>query len=323
MDSETSLDYRFAVRTPADAHRTRVVSDLMEGSPNPMKFECVGNGAPYSGRLLLRTFGGVGLMECQLDSPAGSDVLFISERARPHIARNRSLEYIVSIWFGGENQLNTVGQAHTGQAGDFTVTSTENPLSVHVPRRGHACNLSLPASWDRIGDTRLEDVFGKLFSDGGRRHLGLADYARHLLALPNSLALPGASEKLYGVIALALDPRAKSEHQAGLLAMIRNHVDLRLADADLGPARVAASFDISVRYLHRLFSASGTTFTEYLIEQRLARAQLMLADPRYQARKILAIAYDCGFRNINHFGLRFRVRYGLTPGEFRQRSAAE
>jgi AraC-like DNA-binding protein len=322
MDSETSLDYRFEVRTPADAHRTRVVSDLMEGSANPMRFECIGNGAPYSGRLVLRTFGGLGLMECQLDSPAGSNALFVSERTRPHVARSHSLEYIVSIWLGGENELDTFGQIHTGQAGDFTVTSTDNPIRVQVPKRGHACNLSLPASWDRVGDTRLEQVFGKLFSAGDWRHHGLAEYARHLLASPNALALPGASEKLRGVIALALDPRAKSEHQAGLLAMIQNHVDVRFADPDLGPDRVAAAFDISVRYLHRLFSTSGSSFTEYLIEQRLARARLMLADPRCRERKILAVVYECGFRNINHFGLRFRVRFGLTPGEFRQQAGA-
>jgi AraC-like DNA-binding protein len=322
MDNETALDYRFTVRTPADAHRAQVVSDLMESSPNPMRFECCGGGGPYSGRLQVRTFGGLGLMECQLDSPAGGDVLFVSERVRPHISRNHSLEYIVSIWLGGENELNTLGQTHTGLAGDFTVTSTENPFCVRVPNRGHACNLSLPASWDRIGDTRLEEVFGRLYSGDDRRHQGLADYARHLLARPDALALPGAAERLRDVIALALNPRAKSEHQAGFLALIRNHVDGRAADPGLSPGRVAASFDISVRYLHRLFASSGTTFTEYLIEQRLARAQQLLADPRCRHQKILAIAYDCGFQNVNHFGLRFRLRFGLTPGEFRHRSGS-
>jgi AraC-like DNA-binding protein len=320
MGSETTLDYRFTVNTPADAHRSLVVSDLMERSPNPMRFECLRDGAPYSGRLQVRTCGGLGLMECQLDSPGSSDVLFLSERARPQIDRNHSLEYVVSIWLGGESQLTTAGQTHARKAGDFTITSTESPFRALVPNRGHACSLSLPASWETIGDTRLEEVFGRLYSGGDRRHHGLADFARHLLARPDALALPGAAEKLRGVIALALNPRAKSDHQAGLLALIQNHVDSRAADPDLSPAGVAASFDISIRYLHRLFAGSGASFTEYLIEQRLVRARQLLADPRQGDRKILAVAYDCGFRNINHFGLRFRVRYGLPPGEFRKGS---
>lgn len=318
MNTEISLDYRFSVKSPADIRYARVVSDLMESSPNPMRFECIQAGGAYSGRLVVRTCEGIGLMECQLDSPVGSNNLFISDRTTPHIAHNVSSEFIISIWMGGENEMNTLGHAYTGQAGDFTVTSTDNPFRVHVPNRGRACNLSLPASWDYIGDTRLENTFGKLFSGSDQRHNGLSDYARHLLSRPNALALPGASEKLYDVIALALNPRAKSEHQSGLLALIRNHIDMNFANPDLCPTQVAAAFDISVRYLHRLFAATEITFTEYLIEQRLKQARHMLAAPEHCHQKILSIAYNCGFRNINHFGLRFRARFGVTPGEFRQ-----
>ncbi len=318
MNSEISLDYRFAVKSPADAHCARMVSDLIANSPNPMRFECVRDDAPYSGRIQVRTFGGIGLMEGQIDSPGGSNILFVCDRLPPHIAHNQSLEFIVTIWLGGEVKLDPLGRTHTPRAGDFTVASTDVPTSAHLSNRGHVCHLSLPASWDRIGDTRLENVFGNLFSASDRRHNGLVEYARHLLSRPDALALPGAAEKLYDVIALALNPRAKSEHQAGCLALIRNHIDIHYANPDLSPAKVAMAFDISVRYLHRLFAAGNSSFFEYLIGQRLSQAQRMLSDPRYRHQKILSIAYDCGFRNINHFGLRFRARYGNAPGEYRR-----
>jgi AraC-like DNA-binding protein len=251
-------------------------------------------------------------------APGNSKTLFVSERVRKHIARNLSFEFNIPIWLGGECRLTTAGRTHIGKVGDFVITNNDAPYRVQILNRGHACTLSLPASWDRIGDVRLENNFGNLFSGSDRRHNGLVDYARHLLSHPNALALPGATEKLYDVIALALNPRAKSEHQTGLLALIRNHIDIRYANPDLSPAKVAASFEISVRYLHQLFASSDTTFTEYLIEQRLTQARHMLADPRYLHQTILSIAFDCGFRNINHFGLRFRMRYGFTPGEFRR-----
>lgn len=320
MNNETSIDFRFAVNSTVDAHRARMVSDLMESSPNPMRLDRTQGDSPYSGHLQVRTFGGIGLMQCQLDSPAGSNILFVSERSRPHIARNQSSEFIISIWLGGENQLNTFGRVYAGQAGDFTVTSTDNPFCVHVSNRGHACNLSLPAAWDRIGDSRLENTFGTLFSGGCRPHQGLTSYVRHLLACPNALAMPDAAGKLYDVIALALNPRAKGDHQSGLLALIRNHIDVHFADHDLRPAKVAAAFDVSVSYLHRLFATADMTFTEYVVLQRLEQAQRMLADPQHKSQKIISIAYGCGFHNINHFGLRFRARYGVTPGEFRQQS---
>lgn len=317
MNSEFSLDYRFTVNSPADAHYARIVSDLMESSPNPMGLNAKGE-APYSGRLQMRMFGGIGLMECQLDSPVGSNILFTSERTRPHIARNFSSEFIVSIWLGGENELKTVGRTHQGLTGDFIITSTDSPVSVNVSNRGHCCNISLPSSWDRIGDTKLENTFGNMYTGKNRSNHAISNFARHLLAHPGALALSDTAEKLYDVIGLALNPRAKNEHKTGLLALIRNHIDIHYPDPNLDPAMVGAVFDISVRHLHRLFATGDTSFTEYLIERRLTSVQRMLVNPLYHSHTITRLAFDCGFRDINHFGRRFRARFGYTPGEFRR-----
>ena len=318
MNGEFSLDYRFDVKSPEDAHHAQAVSDLMLSAPNPVNFECAQDDAPYGGRFHVRASGDIGLTDCQMAAPGNSKTLFVSERARKHIARNLSYEFNIPIWLGGACHLTTAGRTHIGKVGDFVITNNDAPYRVQILNRGHACTLSLPASWDRIGDARLENNFGNLFSGSDRRHKGLVDYARHLLSHPNALALPGAAEKLYDVIALALNPRATSEHQAGFLALIRNHIDTHYTNPDLSPSMVAVAFDISVSYLHRLFAACDTSFSEYLIEQRLLQARRVLVDPRCQHQTILSIAYDCGFRNINHFGLRFRMRYGYTPGEFRR-----
>ena len=323
MNSEISLDYRCAVKSPTDAHYARTLNNLLESAPNPLSIECAQDGALFSGRFNMRACGDIGLSEIQLTAPADSKTIFISERARKHIARNLSFEFNIAIWLEGESWLNTGGRTHTGKAGDFVITNTDAPFSVRILNRAHCCTLSLPATWDRVGDARLENNFRNVFSGSDRRHNGLVDYARHLLSRPNALALPGAAEKLYDVIALALNPRAKNEHQAGFLALIRNHIDMHYANPDLSPAKVAVAFDISVSYLHRLFAACDTSFTEYVIEQRLLQARRVLADPRYRHQTILGIAYDCGFRNINHFGLRFRLRYGYTPGEFRRALVVE
>ncbi|MFZ2161409.1 MAG: AraC family transcriptional regulator [Sideroxyarcus sp.] len=318
MHNEFTLDYRFAVESPEDAHYTQTLSDMMGNSPNPSRFECLQHSAPYSFRFHMRTCGNIGLQEYQLDSAAGSDNRFSNERTRSHIALNHSFEFNVAIWLGGEVHLNSGRRSHTGHAGDFFITNTENPFCSRMRNQTHGCNISLPASWDRIGDTRLENIFGINFLGSDRRRNGLVAYARHLLAHPNALALPGAAEKLYDVIALALNPRAKSEHGAGFLALIRNHIDTHYANPHLSPANVALTFEISLRHLHRLFAACDTTFTDYLIEQRLQQAQRMLSDSRFRQQTILSIAFDCGFRDINHFGRRFRMRYGFTPGEFRR-----
>lgn len=323
MTSEFAFDYRFAVRSPADAHYAQTLSGMVESSPNPQGFACVQDSAPYSGRFKARSASNIVLMECEFDSPDGSNAVFSCERTQSHIARNQSYEVQVFIWFGSEASLNTGGRQHTLQTGDFSVTNADTPYSVQSRNRGHCCALTLPTSWDRIGDTPLEQVFENRYSGRDQRRNGLVGYARHLLSRPNALALPGAAEKLYDVIALSLNPRSRSEHQAGLLALIRNHIEIHCANPELGPANVAAAFNISVRYLYLLFSASDASFTEYLTEQRLSHAQRMLANPRYRRQTILSIAFDSGFRDINHFGRRFRARYGVTPGESRKASIAQ
>ncbi len=318
---ELVLDYRFSVRSAADAHYTRRFSELTEGAPNPLSTACAEPGAPHSGRFKVRACGEIGLTEYEVVNEGGSDLVFNIERARSHISRNHSFEFNIPIWLDGECWMTRGGKTHHVNAREFLVTDTEQMARARIVNRGHACTLSFPASWDRIGDIRLEGAFSNIYSGVDRNNQGLISYARHLLAQPEALAQPDASAKLYDVIALALNPRAKSEHAAGFLALMRNHIDVHYSDPDLGPEHVAASFGISVRHLHRLFAASGVTFSERVLERRLEQAARMLRHPRFQEYTILSIAFSCGFRDINHFGRRFRMRFGETPREFRQPAA--
>jgi AraC-like DNA-binding protein len=55
---------------------------------------------------------------------------------------------------------------------------------------------------------------------------------------------------------------------------------------------------------------------EYLREQRLVRAQELLATTGQQ---IQAIADTVGFKRPGDFTTAFRLRFGLTPREYRKR----
>ena len=83
---------------------------------------------------------------------------------------------------------------------------------------------------------------------------------------------------------------------------------------------LAARHGIGARHVQRLFEESGTTFTEYLTEQRLALAHRALRAGANFGAAISAIAYDCGFSDVSHFNRLFRRRYGCTPREVRERT---
>jgi AraC-like DNA-binding protein len=66
-----------------------------------------------------------------------------------------------------------------------------------------------------------------------------------------------------------------------------------------------------------LFESEGTTFSRFLLDQRLAHAHHMLSNPLLAKRTISTIAYEAGFGDLSHFNRAFRRRYGVTPSDIR------
>lgn len=75
---------------------------------------------------------------------------------------------------------------------------------------------------------------------------------------------------------------------------------------DLSGDAVAARHGITPRYMRSLFESEATTFSDFVLGQRLARAHRMLCDPRGAARTIAAVGFECGFGDLSYFYRAFR-----------------
>jgi AraC-like DNA-binding protein len=133
----------------------------------------------------------------------------------------------------------------------------------------------------------------------------------------------------YDLIATAVGATRDAAEQArgrGLRAArlhaIKQDIARNLAQADLSVAQLARRHGCTPRFIQRLLESEGTSFTEYLLAQRLARAHRMLTDPRRSDEKISMIALDVGFSDLSYFNRTFRRRYGDTPSGIRVLSAA-
>ena len=127
------------------------------------------------------------------------------------------------------------------------------------------------------------------------------------------------------LVLLAIDDRCEAAEVArgrGLAAarlhVIKSDIAASLSDERLSIAHIARAHRFTPRYIQMLFATAGTTFSEYLIEQRLARAYRMLTDARFRDRTVSAIAFDVGLANLSYFNRRFRRRYGATPSDVRE-----
>jgi transcriptional regulator GlxA family with amidase domain len=106
---------------------------------------------------------------------------------------------------------------------------------------------------------------------------------------------------------------------AARLNAIKQDIERGLALQNLSVSGLALRHRCTARSIQRMFEAEGTTFTDYVLAQRLVRAHRLLSDP-HRREKISAVALDCGFGDVSYFNRAFRRRYGVAPSDVRPRA---
>jgi AraC-like DNA-binding protein len=106
-------------------------------------------------------------------------------------------------------------------------------------------------------------------------------------------------------------------HSAARLDLMRADVMANLSRGDLTIYSVARNAGLSPRNAQRMFERTGTTFTEFLLEQRLLLVRKLLLDPLNRWRKVSDLAHSAGFPDVSYFNRVFRRRFGATPSDMR------
>lgn len=137
------------------------------------------------------------------------------------------------------------------------------------------------------------------------------------------LVTTGIHELAALAIGATRDTEESSENRgkrAGRMAAIKTDIFANLTSPRLSVAAVAARHGLTARYVQMLFEADGITFSEFVLQQRLASAYRMLSDPRHAGRAIHDIALQAGFGDLSYFNRSFRRRFGMTPSDARKLS---
>ncbi len=150
------------------------------------------------------------------------------------------------------------------------------------------------------------------------------EFTRSLGATIDTQLLNLSVRHVQDLLALSIGPSADYAEtartrglRAARLKLAKAYIVAHSHRRDISIGSVAASLSVTPRYVQRLFEADGTTFSEFLIGQRLARAHRLLREPDCSHTAISNIAYDAGFGDLSYFNRRFRRLYGLTPREVR------
>jgi AraC-like DNA-binding protein len=103
-----------------------------------------------------------------------------------------------------------------------------------------------------------------------------------------------------------------------LVAEMKNHIECYISDDDLSPSSLAAAFEVSTRYAHKLFEQDGCTIGEWILRRRLDRSadELLLS-----SASITDIAFKWGFKDLGHYSRRFKSRFGHSPSAYRKQAS--
>lgn len=138
------------------------------------------------------------------------------------------------------------------------------------------------------------------------------------------------SAHIFDLAAIALGARGDSADiarrrgaKAARLGSIRSDILGRLRHSDLSAEGIAARHGISSRYVRKLFEEDGSSFSSFVLAERMRGVRRMLVDRRYAHLNIAQIAHESGFGDVSYFNRAFRRHFGATPSDVREAARRE
>lgn len=241
---------------------------------------------------------------------ASDDVLFLVHLGDPADVHHEERRSVMRPGYGSVHVAD--------RPYELVFRSRGDELVLQLPRRLLPSKRLLSAERLRRGVAPEEPVL-RVFRAFSAELLGIAD------------SLTGSAREEMGQVAvdlLAAVLGAGGDHEQGrdggaaTLVRLKCFVRSRLEDPGLGPETLARAHGVSVRYVHRLFAADGTSPAAFIRAERLRRAQHLLGGPRGRALPVAAVAARLGFGSTEGFIRAFSREYGCTPGRWRADDAA-
>jgi len=168
----------------------------------------------------------------------------------------------------------------------------------------HAVDSEIVAAWDAV--------------------LRIAETCRH----GDAWARPQLRGAFITVLALTVQDgftrggwRCEDPQQPAWLTAVLAHIEANLGRSDLDVSSLADVAQMSPsRFAHAFRDLLGVPPKRYVLDQRMQRAQALMADP---SLPIKSIAHACGFRDPEQFTASFRKRTGLSPSAWREQENRE
>jgi AraC-like DNA-binding protein len=257
--------------------------------------------------------------------------LYTASRSAAIYRRTRELiehdDVVVVAGFTDNYEARHLGRTLNMGPGQGVVLTGGEPSSFGGPAQESVHLLRVPVRLLAPLTADIESAYGRTIPAQNRALRLLIGYLGVLDEIdgtsPRDLE-PEVVTHIHDLMALAIGATRDAAElaknrgaRAARLRAVKQDIENCLEQPGLSVAAIAARHGISPRWVQRLFESEGTTFTEYVVAQRLVRAYRLLTNPLYAGQKVSTIAFDTGFGDVSNFNRAFRRRYGAAPSELR------
>jgi AraC family transcriptional regulator, positive regulator of tynA and feaB len=244
-------------------------------------------------------------------------------RLHSHIVGGTDDLCLINLQLEGLSRTTQRGQEQVSAPGDLAVADTTEPYEITNRRDFKLFCFAVPRPLLPSG------FFGRPWLNLSMTDIGralsrtLAGYAELCLNSPPGVGVPApiggqVMDLISHALDLLADAPAERANAPALLSMMLDYIDRHSDDLDLGAATLAAKFNCSPRYVHRLFAGTGRSVGEHINEKRILVCTRNLLDRTGRRRTIAEIAFAAGFGDVSHFNRLFKRSNGATPREFRR-----
>ncbi len=277
--------------------------------------------SPFHWQSTLRGMPGLGL--------ASSVVSAVRTWRTPELIDSDDL--VLNATITGRRIVRQFGREAIAGPGEVVVSRSADVGSCAVEANSRLVNIRVPFAGigQQIAD--IDAVLVRPLARTGSLSL-LLGYAEALQtgdAINQPEARRYAIAHVHDLVALALgatrDATALARSRgvrAARLRAVKADIMANLGASGLSLAVVAARLKISPSYVRKLFESEGTSFTDFVLSERLARAHRLLVEPRSTGRTVAQIALAAGFGDLSYFNRAFRRRFGETPSGIRAQANA-
>lgn len=248
-------------------------------------------------------------------------------RASKELAARAKDFIVVSVLRAGRASATQFGKELIAGVGSASVIAPLDASTSTMLTEGSFVTLLLPLPAIARRAPHYTQAFGRpIPSSNTALHLlnRYADVVADTSVTDPAIAR-SVSEHMLDLAALALGAHGDYAELARMrggtaarLTAIKSDILQALGDSELSTEAIAIRHGISPRYVRKLFEQDGSSFSTYVLAERLAKAHRMLVDEHFGHLNIAQIAHESGFSDISYFNRTFRRQFGGRPSDFRE-----